>query len=187
VNVLIIDNRTFYLNSLKNLFSSHKITVIDWEKFKSHNLENYDLIVLSGGHPYSITHHPNLFKQEIEIVKSTTIPVLGICLGFEIIVYSFGGTLKELLRREKGILEIKAEKEDPIFGDIRIIEVFENHRWIAKKLPYELIALARSKDGVEVVKHKDRLIYGFQFHPEIVVDKNDLRIFNNFLKLVERS
>lgn len=187
MQVLIINNNTSYIDAIKKLLTSHEITVIKFEDFNSSKINNYDLIILSGGHPNSIQYKHQVYEEEIKAVLRSDVPILGICLGFELIVYAFGGKLKELSEKEKGILEIKIINKDPIFKDINELNVFENHRWVSSELPDVIIPLAKSKDGVEIIKHNTRFIYGFQFHPEIVKSKKDLKIFNNFIELVKQK
>lgn len=184
MRILIIDNNTSYLDSLVRLTYPHIASIVKWSDFKFHKLGDYQLIILSGGHPNSIKYQHDLYEEEIKTILRSDIPILGICLGFELIVYSFGGKLKELPQKEKGVVEINIIEKDLILKDIDKIKVFESHRWIAEELPKDLLSLAVSKDGIEIVRHIKRPIYGFQFHPEIVADKNDLKIFSNLLALV---
>ena len=186
MQLLIIDNNTSYLDSLIKLLSPHSFSVIKWEDFKSHKLENYQLIILSGGHSNSVEYQHKLYEEEIKTILRSDVPILGICLGFELIVYAFGGKLKELPEKEKGEIEIEIVNKDFISENINSLRVYESHRWVAESLPRELIPLAKSKDGVEIIKHITRFMYGFQFHPEIIVDKKDLKIFNNLLELASR-
>jgi len=186
MRILIIDNNTSYLESLKNLLSPHSFSVIKWEDFKYYKLDNYNLIILSGGHPNTVTYSHQLYEDEIKTILRSNIPILGICLGFELIVYAFGGKLKELPEKEKGEIEIEIISNDTILKNITSLRVFESHRWIAESLPQELIPLAKSKEGVEIIKHITKFIYGFQFHPEIIVDKKDLKIFANLMELASK-
>lgn len=187
MKILVINNNTSYVEQLRKLFLPNKVDVIDWDFINSERVRIYDLIVLSGGHPNSIKYQHELYEKELRLILRLDKPILGICLGFELIVYAFGGKLKEMLHKEKGSLKIKVIKKDLIFKDITELEVYESHRWVADSLPEELEELARSRDGIEIVRHKTRFIYGFQFHPEIIVSKKDLRIFENFLNLAKNS
>lgn len=186
MHILIIDNNTSYVNSLMDLTKNHSLTVVPWKDFKFQKIKGYDLIILSGGHPNSVEYQHNLYEEELKTILRSNIPILGICLGFELIVYAFGGKLKELPQKEKGVLKIEIIKNDTLFKNIKDLDVFESHRWAATELPDVLIPLAKSKDGIEVIKHATRFIYGFQFHPEIIISKEDVNIFNNFLRLVEK-
>ena len=186
MQILVIDNNTSYLESLKKILSPHSFSVIKWDDFKYYQLDNYNLIIFSGGHPNSVEYQHKLYEEEIKTILRSNIPLLGICLGFELIVYAFGGRLKELPEKEKGEIEIKIINNNTVLKNITSLKVYESHRWIAESLPKELIPLAKSKDGIEIVKHITRFIYGFQFHPEIIVDKKGLKIFENLLELASK-
>lgn len=187
MQILVIDNNTSYLESLKGLLYPHSFSIIKWNEFKFHKLDGYNLIILSGGHPNTVTYNHQLYEDEIKTILRSNIPILGICLGFELIVYAFGGKLKELPQKEKGEIEIQIIiNNDTVVRNINSLRVFESHRWVVESLPKELIPLAKSKDGIEIVKHITRFIYGFQFHPEIIIDKKDLKIFQNLLELASK-
>jgi GMP synthase (glutamine-hydrolysing) len=187
MKILIIDNNTSYLESLKKILYPHSVFVAKLEEFKYHKVEDYSLIILSGGHPNAIEYEHQLYNEEIRTILRSNIPILGVCLGFELIVYAFGGKLKELPEKEKGILQIDVIKDDVLLKDISRLNVFESHRWVAEALPQELIPLAKSKDGIEIIRHITRFIYGFQFHPEIIKDAKDLKVFNNILELASKN
>jgi GMP synthase (glutamine-hydrolysing) len=74
---------------------------------------------------------------------------------------------------------------DKIFVNIPNFQVFESHRWVVREPINEFKVLARSKDGVEVIKHKNKPIYAVQFHPEMFMDQTcGDECFNNFLNSV---
>ncbi len=98
---------------------------------------------------------------------------------------AFGAKLGRLPQKEQGILNIEVIEPDQIFLGIPNSQVFDNHHWAVRKLGHELIALARSKDGIEVIKHRAKLIYGVQFHPEMFIEQTcGNEILRNFLHLV---
>jgi anthranilate/para-aminobenzoate synthase component II len=51
--------------------------------------------------------------------------------------------------------------------------VFSSQRWRMTELPDELEAWCASSEGIEVFKHKQKPLYGLQFHPERRAGKND--------------
>jgi len=58
------------------------------------------------------------------------------------------------------------------------------HSLAITKLPHELEITARTDDGIIMgVKHRQRSIFGLQFHPESVLTPQGLRIIENFLRL----
>lgn len=63
------------------------------------------------------------------------------------------------------------------------IPVFESHRFAIEKISNVIEALATSDHGIEMIKHKDKPIYGLQFHPESFIDKTQGDEI--FLKILE--
>lgn len=188
MKILIIDNGSSYLVKLKSLVSNHALTVKQYSEIKSTDKDDYDLLILSGGHTISVVGHDSDFAKEINLIRTTNTPVLGICLGFELIAYSYGGWLEKLTTKEKKILEIYPTVEDKVFTNLKVLKVFENHRWVVTKESKKFMGLAMSKDGIEIIKHNEKLIYGFQFHPEMFEDvtQGD-ELFANFIKIVENK
>jgi len=184
---MIVDNGTSYLKKLKTLLVDNELKIIESTHVSSINQNENDLIILSGGHGFPVMDKQNPYAHEIELVKNSTGPILGICLGYEIIAHAFGAKLELMEGREKGLLEISPIGEDALFKNITNFSVYESHRWIVKQLPSELIGLATSKDGYEIIKHENRPIFGFQFHPEMFTEQacGD-EIFRNFLEVIRQ-
>ena len=180
MKILLVDNGSSYLDKLVGILKPHDVSIIPFSQL---NNEFYaDCVILSGGHSFPILGNEEKFSREINFVKEIKIPIFGICLGFQLIAHAFGAELKRLEKKENGILDIEILEEDQIFKWIDNFKVFENHRWVISKVPTDLIALAKSKDGIEAVKHKSLPIYGVQFHPEMFVDQTcGERILKNFL------
>lgn len=83
---------------------------------------------------------------------------------------------------EQGTLKLRATIPNEIIAEL---SVYESHRWGITDLPNELEELARSKDGIEIFRHKTRPVYGFQFHPEAgVAPEESRRVFERVLSLV---
>ncbi len=171
MKTLIIDNHTKYLEELKSLFSASE--VIQKENLQSINPRDFDLVVISGGSNVpTVLRHPEEYKPEIALIKNSTVPILGICLGSELVTYSFGGELCELPENHRG--EITLELTDPQLQDVcetTKLLVHEGHHIGIKSLPTNLIPCAYSEHGIEIVRHAAKPIIGLQFHPEL--DKNE--------------
>lgn len=169
MKVLIIDNGTKHLGRLKDLLTGNKLEVLPlFQKYPPS--ENYDLIILSGGSQLAIVTAPEVFKEEINLIKNSQKPIIGICEGCEIIAHTFGSKLEFNEAKAKGIKRI--EIVDKNFIKLNSpIEVYEAHQWAIKELGKELLGIAKSGYGWEIIKHKDKPIYGFQFHPEMLVNE----------------
>lgn len=168
MRILLIDNGTTILDKLKELIPGNEI-VHTYEDF-DRDVSDFDLTILSGGSKYQLIGNQDKFAKEIDFIKKTNKPVIGICFGYEIIASAFGATLRELPENKKGIYEIEILNESLGKGKIK---VYESHRWVIDKLPEVFEVLAKSKDGPEIIKHKERPIYGLQFHPENFVEETE--------------
>jgi GMP synthase (glutamine-hydrolysing) len=175
--ILVINNQTRYLENIKESLKNVSYEIINFDKVNFEYAKNFTHIILTGG-TIKITGN-NLLKEEIKIIKESNKPILGICFGHQLICYVFGSKLEQLENKKKGIFEIKKLKEDLILkGTKNPIKVFENHDYKIKDLPNQLKILAISDSAIEIVKHKEKSIYGFQFHPEI----NNKRMIKNFIE-----
>ena len=133
----------------------------------------------------ALLNAPEVFKEEINLIKNTYIPIIGICEGCQLIAYSFGSTLEFVENKIKGIKQIEIiDKGHKLFNNLGSLSVYEAHHWAIKKLGKDLIAWAKSKYGYEIIKHIGKNIYGLQFHPEMLVDKTQGdELFKNIIYL----
>lgn len=185
MKILLIDNGTVYMKRLHQLLSKSMYDVVEKSKMDFDKLDLYNGIILSGSITHGVIEDTHVYMNEIKVIKESNIPIFGICLGFELMVYAYGGTLKKLPVK---IQEIKylTHNDDPIFDGISNLHVFGAHQRVVEMLPGNFIELATSDAGVEIIKHKDRLMYGTQFHPEAKMKiTNGYIMIENFLKLVE--
>ncbi len=169
MKTLIIDNNSKHIEELKSLFKEAEI--INKKNLNNDlKLNKYDLLVLSGGSNVpTVLRHPNEYSFEMNLIRTSNIPIIGICLGLEIITKAFDGELQELPVKHKGLVQLKIS--DPKLKssiNSEFIDVIEVHHINIKKLPEKFISCANSQHGVEIIKHINKPIIGFQFHPEIL-------------------
>lgn len=170
MKILIIDNGTSFLAQLTDMATAQGHNQVEVMKFSHIDLAktpNYDLIILSGGHSLIVVNHDVEYGNEIKLIKESGKPILGICLGCELIAYSFDSDLELLKHREKSLVELEILESSPLTKALDKAKVHESHRWYIKKLGPNLKALAKSEDGIEIIKHVNLPIYGLQFHPEL--------------------
>lgn len=165
MKILIVDNRSTYLQNLESLLSDHEVSVCQRDGLKTFDGDSFDVVILSGGSgTHSVKYHREFYQTEIDFVQNSTTKVIGICLGCQIVATAFGCTLKELDEKHQGITTIKT-----IEG--QSLEVYESHRFTIDYVPTEIEILGTSEHGIEIIQHKTRPIFGLQFHPEMFVDK----------------
>jgi len=172
MKTLIINNGSSFIKKLTQL-TKGKVKVVPYNKLNKIDIKQYDRLILSGGHKFPASS--NNYSQEIKLIKNSKIPILGICLGFELICKAFGSKLGKLSKREKGILNIRLKNQQ------HKIKVYESHLYSIKNVKRPLQALAKSKYGIEIVKHKTKPIIGVQFHPEIKKGNGGYKILKDFL------
>ncbi len=186
IKLLVIDNESIHTNEIINYLNKYNVNfyLINYNNIIKEKIKYYDGIILTGSsnHPFYYSG----YEKEINVIKTSKIPILGICLGFELICFSFGEKISKLELEEEGIVSIKKIKKDVILDGINEIFLVYNHHKYAVLKVKKLKALAKSKLCIEVVKHKTKIIYGSQFHPEHLSSKLEgYKILDNFLKLVQ--
>ncbi|GBE16315.1 GMP synthase [glutamine-hydrolyzing] [bacterium BMS3Abin15] len=188
MNLLIIDNGTVRIQELQKLLSSHTYEIVKLGSIDLSVIDRFDVIILSGSSKFPIFGNEDLYKNEIDLIKNSMKSIIGICLGFELIAHVFGAELKKVDRKIRGIIDISVVRPSELFLQLPNFSVFESHRWVIKKSPEDFVTLAVSKDGIEAFRHKNRKLYGFQFHPSVFTDKTcGDEIFNNLLSALEKS
>ena len=144
-----------------------------------------DGMIFSGG-PYSVYEDKDKLENCNEILKfgfESGIPLLGICLGHQIITQFFGGIVSRGEKAEYAQMEITVEKENDLFRNLdKKLIVWESHKDEVTELPDDFECLASSDIcRFEAIKHKEKPIYGVQFHPEVNHTPKGEEILKNFL------
>lgn len=184
--IALIDNYdsfTFNLYQYLSEFSKTKVfrnDEITVEELRKLNLEG---IVISPG-----PGRPKDAGISVELIKSFEgeIPILGICLGHQVIAEAYGGKIiraNNILHGKKSNIRVK--KDYIFYGVSRRLAVMRYHSLIVDKetLPEEIEVIGKSLDDDEImaVKHRDYKIYGLQFHPESIYTDQGKRIIRNFI------
>ncbi len=129
---------------------------------------------------------PNEASRSIEIVRHfTQIPILGVCLGHQVIGQAFGGTVMRAQQPMHGRSSQIWHNQSSIFAGIPSgFNAARYHSLIVspEKLPTCLEVTARTEEGdVMAIQHQIYPIVGVQFHPESVLTEYGHRLLQNFL------
>ena len=139
-------------------------------------------IVLSGG-PASVYDKdaPSVSPEIFEL----GIPILGICYGAQLMVHLLGGKVQHSLKREFGPAIIEVLEPDKIFKTLKKgkgYRVWMSHGDRIEELPSEFYPLARTEGSpYAAFSHREKPLYGVQFHPEVVHTEIGKELFKNFL------
>ena len=186
MRILLIDNYDSFTFNLYHYISSldAKVDVIRNDKINTKSIlkKKYDKIVISPG-----PGNPNQSGNCLDIVKKLykKIPILGVCLGHQIIGQVFGCKIVQA----KKLMHGKTSKIRSL--DLGILKKlpknFEATRYHSliidkKSLSKDLMITAYSEDLVIMgIMHKKYNVHGVQFHPESIKTPIGMKILKNFI------
>ncbi len=187
MKILLIDNYDsftynlyHYLRSLKcdvDVYRNDKISIDKILKNK------YQKIVISPG-----PGNPNQAGLCLKIVKYfyKKIPILGVCLGHQIIGQALGSKIIIAKKLMHGKTSIIINNGMGIFKGLnKVISATRYHSLIIenKSLNKDLVITAKTKDKIIMgIMHKKYNVHGVQFHPESIKTPAGIKLLKNFLK-----
>ena len=186
--ILLIDNYDSFTYNLYHYVSSFNknVDVKRNDKINSKDIikNNYKKIIISPG-----PGNPNQAGNCLKIVKDfyNKIPILGVCLGHQIIGQVFGSKIVQAKKLMHGKTSIIKNKKLGILNGIESKFIATRyHSLIVDRgsLSKELIITATTDNNIIMgLMHKKHQIHGVQFHPESISTKVGMKIIENFVKL----
>jgi len=187
MKIILIDNYDSFTFNLYHYLSALKVNVevVRNDKINDKQIikNKYDRIVISPG-----PGNPNQSGNCIKIVKSLykKIPILGVCLGHQIIGQVFGSKIIQAKKLIHGKTSIIQSNKIGILKNLPSkFEATRYHSLIIDKktLSKELEITAQTNDGTIMgIKHKKYNVHGVQFHPESIKTTIGIKILKNFIK-----
>ncbi len=185
--LLLIDNYDSFVYNLSRYFRElHEDThVVRNDEISLEEIENLkpDAIVLSPG-PCG----PKDAGISLNLVNSfkKTIPILGVCLGHQVIAEACGASIRRSSVPVHGKSSLIDHDATGLFQGLENpLQVGRYHSLsidIPEDIPLKIDAT--SPDGeVMAISHKEFPLWGVQFHPESVLTCQGHDILRNFLKL----
>jgi len=186
--IILIDNYDSFTFNLYHYLSSFRVDVDVIRNDQITSIEilkrKYNKIVISPG-----PGNPNQSGNCLKIVKSLykKIPILGVCLGHQIIGQVFGSKIVQAKKLMHGKTSKIISKKTGVLKNLP--DTFEATRYHSliidkKSLPKDLEITAETKDGLIMgVSHKKYHVHGVQFHPESIKTKIGIKILKNFIKI----
>ena len=186
MKILLIDNYDSFTFNLYHYVSSLgvKVDVVRNDKITHTQILKikYDKIIISPG-----PGNPNQSGNCIKIVKALykKIPILGVCLGHQIIGQVFGSNIIQANKLMHGKTSTIKSKQIGILKKLPSkFEATRYHSLIVDKktLSNQLEITAETKDGIIMgIMHKKYNIHGVQFHPESIKTILGIKILKNFI------
>jgi len=186
--ILLIDNYDSFTYNLYHYVCSFnkKVVVKRNDKVNSKDIirNKYKKIIISPG-----PGNPNQAGNCLKIVKDfyKKIPILGVCLGHQVIGQVFGSKIiqaKELMHGKTSLIQNK--KLGVLKGIKNEFTATRYHSLIVdgSTLSKDLIITATTDDNIIMgLMHKKYQIHGVQFHPESINTKVGMKIIKNFVKI----
>ena len=190
--LLMIDNYDSFTYNLVQYFGElgQKVVVYRNDEISINEIEslNPNYIVISPG-PCT----PNEAGISLELIKKFAgkFPILGVCLGFQAIVQSFGGNIIGAQKIMHGKVSPVHHTSKSVFKGLKNpLNATRYHSLVAEKttLPdcFEVTAWTNTESGdieeIMGVRHNSYPIEGVQFHPESILTEHGHQMLNTFLQ-----
>ncbi len=186
--LLVIDNYDSFTYNLVQYFGA---LGVEQRVFRNDKISVKEALAL---HPSRILISPgpctpNEAGNSIPIIDAFAdkVPILGVCLGHQSIGQYFGGNIVRADRLMHGKTSIVRHDGKGIFAGIpKEIRIARYHSLIIERdtFPEVLKIVAETDEGeIMACHHRERPIWGLQFHPESIATQNGMDILKNFINL----
>lgn len=185
-DILLIDNvDSFTYNLVDQLRSSGHNVVIYRNQIpadviieKLSQLEKPVLVLSPGpGTPSEAGCMPELLKR-----LRGQLPIIGICLGHQAIVETYGGFVGQAGEILHGKASSVTHDNEAMFAGMNNpLPVARYHSLVGSQISDGLTVNARFGDMVMAVRHEEDRVCGFQFHPESILTSQGARLLEQTL------
>jgi GMP synthase (glutamine-hydrolysing) len=137
-------------------------------------------MILSGG-PSSVyeSNAPRLDPRILDV----GLPILGLCYGHQIVAQMSKGKVEPACCKEYGTAKVKIDKPVGVLKGLGNEEkVWMSHGDTVSAMPPEFEVMAHTSNcPVAAFRHKQKPIYGLQWHPEVIHTENGVQMLRNFI------
>lgn len=166
VRILIVDNNDSFTRNLEQLLatvSGERPLVMNVADFARKGPGLADFLVISPG-----PGHPREYACYTQFLLSTELPVLGVCLGMQLMNQVYGGSTAKLPGCVHGVTS-------PMHFGGQEHHVARYHSLYVERMAAEFTTLAALSQDIlpgichdipMIIKHVDKPLLGYQFHPE---------------------
>ena len=186
--VVIIDNYDSFTYNLVQYFG---VLGIEQRVFRNDKISVEEALALRPSKvlisPGPCT--PNEAGKSIPIIEAFAdkVPILGVCLGHQSIGQYFGGNIVRADRLMHGKTSVVKHNGKGIFAGIpNEIRIARYHSLIIEQESFpDILQIVAETDEGEIMAchHRERPIWGLQFHPESIATQNGMDILKNFINL----
>ena len=144
--------------------------------------EQFDNVVISPG-----PGRPERARDvgiSLAALDQSGIPVLGVCLGHQALAHVCGGKIDYARELFHGRLSAVQHEQEGLFAGLpQPFMAVRYHSLVVSEVPQQLRVIARSRGGVVMgLEHRERPLWGVQFHPESVLSPIGHELLRAWLK-----
>ena len=183
--VVVVDHHDSYTWNLVHLVAG--VTgvlpeVVEHDEVAAADLAGFTHVVLSPGpgHPSEPADFA-LGRAVFELDR----PVLGVCLGMQALVVAYGGQVGQVLPAHGDVASVSHDGSGVFAGVPSPFRAVRYHSLAALAVPEVLVETAwcDSEAGrvVMAVAHREKPLWGVQFHPESILSEHGAALVANFL------
>jgi GMP synthase-like glutamine amidotransferase len=163
------------------------------ERVEDVDVEDVAALIPMGGnaHAWDEEAVPLLRSERLLLEKAVEgdVPVLGICLGAQVLTRALGGTVTGASQPERGWLEIiptEAAAEDPLFGHLEEpTGVYQWHYDVFEPPPGAQVLARSAQVPNQAFRVEGTDAWGIQFHPEATPELWELWIERHPVEVAE--
>jgi len=193
MKTLIIDNYDSFTYNLAHYFAEAnqeeplvvRNDAMSWAELAERKFDN---VVISPGP--GRPDRPADFGLSADAINHARVPILGVCLGHQGIAALHGGAVVTAPAPMHGRLSRVWHNGDELFAGVpATFDVVRYHSLlVARPLPQALLETAWTEDGLVMgLRHRERPVWGVQFHPESILTEFGRQLIANFRDLTRRE
>ena len=183
--ILVVDNYDSFVYTIVGYLEQlgARCTVVRNDAVTPHAADAYDGVLLSPGP--GVPSRAGVCPDMLRHCASTARPVLGVCLGHQVMAEVFGATVthaEELMHGKTS--QVLHDGAGVLAGLPSPLTATRYHSLavVPSSVPAELVVTGRTAGGVVMgLQHRELPLYGVQFHPESVLTQGGHRLLANWL------
>ena len=185
-DVIVVDHHDSYTWNLVHLLAAvtgQLPRVVQHDAVSAAEVLEHEYVVLSPGP--GRPDRAEDFSVGAEVLRAATRPVLGVCLGMQGLVATYGGRVDYVVPGHGVVAEIKHDGTGLFAGVPDRFDAVRYHSLAAVELPdcLERTAVDTRSGLTMAVRHRDLPLLGVQFHPESILSEHGAVIVTNFLQV----
>lgn len=187
--VLLVDNYDSYTGNIEQAIwaaTGDRPVLVQNDRVELARLAEFSHIVLGPGP--GTPHRADDVGLNLEVLRRATVPVLGVCFGFQAMAVALGGRVVPAPRPAHGWVDRVTHDGAALFAGVPAeFDAVRYHSLVVAE-PTALRITARSSGGLPMAgEHLERRWHGLQFHPESIGTEHGERIIRTFLGFGEAS